>query len=58
MKFGAKLRFYTVPEWQQYYVDYKRLKSLLKHQQRRIRNSANAGGSFLPRFLWAQWDSR
>lgn len=54
MKFGAKFRSYAVPEWQQYYVDYQCLKSLLKQQKKKIEASSDAPG-YLSKLLPARW---
>lgn len=54
MKFGAKFRSYAVPEWQQHYVDYQCLKSLLKQQKKKIEASTNTPG-YLAKLLPAHW---
>ncbi|CDI76623.1 hypothetical protein EAH_00018850, partial [Eimeria acervulina] len=53
MKFGAKLRSYAVPEWQQHYVDYQCLKALLKQQKKKIETINNPG--YLSKLLPASW---
>lgn len=53
MKFGAKLRSYAVPEWQQHYVDYQCLKALLKQQRKKIETSNSPG--YLSKLLPASW---
>lgn len=53
MKFGAKFASYAVPEWQQHYVDYQFLKTLLKQQRKKIDNVLAPG--YLAKFIPARW---
>ncbi|CDJ66016.1 SPX domain-containing protein, putative [Eimeria necatrix] len=53
MKFGAKLRSYAVPEWQQHYVDYPCLKALLKQQKKKIETSDAPG--YLAKLFPTSW---
>ncbi|XP_026194430.1 uncharacterized protein LOC34618199 [Cyclospora cayetanensis] len=53
MKFGAKFQSYTVPEWQEHYVDYQCLKALLKQQKRRL--AAVDAPGYLAKFFPTRW---
>lgn len=43
MKFGEKLRNEKVPEWFDYYLDYDKLKDMIKELEQKFLNGTNYG---------------